>query len=139
MNLKKVSAGVILTDGEVFLTGIPAGKKNKRDIPKGGIDEGEKPIEAAIREVKEETNLDIRASQLEDLGVFKYTQDKDLHLFLMYTKKLPPVKAMKCTSTFEMYGKQIPEMVGFEYLTIENVNKLYTAMAPIVKKIMSAL
>jgi ADP-ribose pyrophosphatase YjhB (NUDIX family) len=37
-------------------------------LPGGHIDDGELPHEAAIREVKEETNLDIEILQVPDLG-----------------------------------------------------------------------
>ena len=49
--MKKVSAGVVITNGRVVL-GV---KSYKWDLPKGEIEKGEKPIEAAVRETKEET------------------------------------------------------------------------------------
>jgi 8-oxo-dGTP pyrophosphatase MutT (NUDIX family) len=51
----------------------------KWGLPGGGIDEGEKPIEAAIREVKEETTLDIGNPiefHISDMNVVYFTTTK---------------------------------------------------------------
>ncbi|MBY9012891.1 MAG: NUDIX hydrolase [Candidatus Lokiarchaeota archaeon] len=42
--------------------------QNYYALPGGFIDEGEKPVEAVIREVKEETNLDVKVES--KLGVY---------------------------------------------------------------------
>lgn len=121
----RVSAGVIITDGKRFLTGIPSGKYNKRDLLKGGIEEGENPVDAAVREVEEECGLKINPSNLQDLGRMSYLPEKDLHLFVYTVSQLPDPKSLKCESYFtdEVTGKKTPEMAGFDLLTYEDAEK----------------
>ncbi len=58
--MKKVSAGVVITNGKVVL-GV---KSYKWDLPKGEIEPGEKPIDAAVREVEEETGLKLNKKDI---------------------------------------------------------------------------
>ena len=53
--MKKVSSGLVITDGKVVL----GCKSYKWDLPKGEIEKNEEPIDAAIRETKEETGLSV--------------------------------------------------------------------------------
>ena len=132
----KVSCAVLITDGNRFLTCIPYGKKDKRDLPKGQMDPGETPVQTAVREVFEETGLEIDPNALDDLGRYPYSQDKDLHLFMLETQELPDIDTLECSSTFEMYGKCVPEMIGFEYLTFEQMRgKLYNGIYQILEEI----
>lgn len=52
---------------------------NKWGIPGGKIDKGETDLQAAIREVKEETGYDISKQSLEDLGTVYVEYDDKLH------------------------------------------------------------
>ena len=54
--MKKESAGIVITDGDVVL----GCKSYQWDLPKGEIEEGEEPIDAAIRETQEETGLIVK-------------------------------------------------------------------------------
>lgn len=116
---KKLSAGLILTDCNKFLVCHVTGR-NFYDIPKGLVDENEKPIKACIREVAEETGLSIFEENLVDLGVFEYTREKDLHLFLAVENDLPNIADMKCTSFFpDKFGRQLPEVNGYKYISFD--------------------
>ncbi len=129
---KKLSCGVIVTDGTKLLAIIPWGKKHQLDIPKGGIDEGESPRDCAARELFEETGLVVAPSRLTDLGETPYNQFKTLHLFLMKTK-LPNIRNLKCTSFFtNPYGKEVPEAAGFEYVEF-NDPRFYQSLKPILR------
>jgi ADP-ribose pyrophosphatase YjhB (NUDIX family) len=65
----KVAAVLFITDGERVLMVRRAvdPQKGKWALPAGYIDYGEDPREAAIREAREETGLDVRISRLIDV------------------------------------------------------------------------
>ena len=63
MATKTTSCGVIVTDGKRLLLGH-ASRSPLWDIPKGGIEPGETPAQAARRELREETGLDVRVVEL---------------------------------------------------------------------------
>lgn len=78
----KKSAGVIiiLQDNRMLLI-HPTNHKwtNSFSFPKGGIDKGEKKIDAAIRELREETSIVVNYSQIENPKepiVIDYTDKK---------------------------------------------------------------
>jgi 8-oxo-dGTP pyrophosphatase MutT (NUDIX family) len=54
--------------------GEPEDRKNVVALPKGNIDPGEKPLETAIREVREETGL--RVGSVTKLGDIKYVYQR---------------------------------------------------------------
>ncbi len=85
--MKKVSSGIVITNGDVVL----GCKSYKWDLPKGEIEKNEKPIEAAVRETKEETGLSVDQKDLKELGFFDYTRHKNLRLFLNTPKDLQSV------------------------------------------------
>ena len=122
------SAGVIITDGANILGCVPFGRtkksENNLDIPKGHIEEGESPLDAAVRECREETGIVLNPAKLEDLGLFNYKPQKNLHIFL--TKMpIPEISSLKCTSYVEMYGKKIPEMVGYKIVPLTDISKFF--------------
>lgn len=119
-----ISAGVIITNGTVILLGHTTNAKHW-DIPKGIIDDNESPIEACIRETREETDVHLDRLLLEDLGVHRYRRDKKLHLFRYEPDTLPLIDNMSCTSFFEKYGNQVPEIDDFKYVPISYL-KYYT-------------
>lgn len=55
----KAAGGLILNEGEVLLIW----RLKKWDLPKGKLDKGEKPKEAAVREVEEECNVKVKAGK----------------------------------------------------------------------------
>lgn len=67
----KSSAGVIIIlKGDKFLLCHPTGHKwvDSYSFPKGGIEKDETKIEAAIRELREETSLIINESMIENIN-----------------------------------------------------------------------
>jgi 8-oxo-dGTP pyrophosphatase MutT (NUDIX family) len=126
-NPKRLSCGVIILnpDREVLLCHVTG--QSHWDLPKGGIDTGESPLQAALRETLEETSLRLRADALVDLGRFAYTAKKDLHLFATH---LPRIEAsgLHCDSHYRdrMSGRQLPEMDGYGWFAFARIAALCT-------------
>ncbi|MGZ5133304.1 MAG: NUDIX domain-containing protein [Caldimonas sp.] len=97
------------------------------DLPKGGINDGETPRQAAVRETSEEAGLAFAAESLLDLGRFAYTAKKDLHLFATLSERVDPQR-MCCESTFVERGssRRLPEMDGFGWFELHRITELCT-------------
>src|SRR5438067_9191807 len=96
--MPRKSCGVVLLNdaGEVFLA--HATGTTHWDIPKGGPEDGETPLDTALRETKEEIGIDLEGQQLLDLGEYPYRPEKSLHLF---AARVSPetVDPQKCNCT----------------------------------------
>lgn len=92
------------------------------DLPKGGIEAGETPSQAALRETREETGLVLAAHALLELGRFGFGAKKDLHLF---AARLPgiDVTRLHCDSHFSQpfSGRSLPEMDGFGLFAFDQI------------------
>lgn len=64
MKYEKSCGAIVIEDGKVLLVKHNAGHW---DFPKGHVEEGETEFETAIREVKEETNIDIKLKRKIDI------------------------------------------------------------------------
>jgi 8-oxo-dGTP pyrophosphatase MutT (NUDIX family) len=65
---RRNTAGVAISCGDTILLVHPTGaswRKSALGIPKGKIEDGEEPIDAAVRELREETGIIIRSSDLD--------------------------------------------------------------------------
>lgn len=114
-----LSCGVVLLDtgGRVFLA--HATDTSHWDIPKGQGEENEAPIDAALRELREETGIVLAPERLRDLGRFTYRPQKDLHLFAARIEDGEvDLARCVCTSLFPSRrdGSPIPEMDGFRWV-----------------------
>ncbi|MEA3118927.1 MAG: hypothetical protein QOI13_2197 [Paraburkholderia sp.] len=120
MGERTVSCGVILLDSKGRVLLAHATDTAHWDIPKGHSEKGEAPIDAALRELREETGLAFAPDRLKDLGRFVYRRDKDLHLFAMRVAdgEVDPTQCV-CTSMFpsRRSGLMIPEMDAFRWAT----------------------
>lgn len=125
--MKTTSCGILITkkiNGEPHLLMCHATNNSFWDIPKGGLDLNELPINAAIRELQEETGFIINSKDLTDLGTFEYNNKKDLHLFLYTLDSEFDIKYGICTTYFLCPYKKInvPEVDDFKYMPFSKVN-----------------
>lgn len=122
-----VAAGFLIRSGDKFLLGRPTGHKHW-SIFKGELNEGELPLEAAIRELEEETGIklshDVRLlTGVYPLPICTYEikeKNKQVIVYIIDDKDghLLGDKFI-CTSTFGLDNK--PEIDAFKWFTFEEL------------------
>lgn len=121
VNGKKITAAIVIIDHEGNIlgchgTGKPTGAGY--DFPKGCVEEGEADIAAAVRELREETDIYLDDSyRLIDAGVHQHNKEKNIHIFIYKTNHFPDLNQLKCTTFFEAYGKQFPEVDSYKIIS----------------------
>lgn len=126
-NLIKV-AGVIIKniDGK-YLMCHPTNHPDVWSMTKGHVEEGENPLEAAIRETYEECNLDIKKlkGEITLVGSIEYNIPigrKHLSLYLFKSQQDLKSMNIKCNSSFiDEHGNKTFEMDNFKWMDYEEV------------------
>jgi 8-oxo-dGTP pyrophosphatase MutT (NUDIX family) len=119
----KARAGLIIHDGQHLLACKPTPSSRwpnpKLDIPKGHIQQGEHPMNAAIRECYEETNVLFERWKLNRPMQFMM-DGEPLFLWEVRLTELPPIEMLSCASTFvdDATGQRHPEMAGYKYIPL---------------------
>ncbi|MCU0965199.1 MAG: NUDIX domain-containing protein [Burkholderiaceae bacterium] len=124
---RRLSCGILILNGQQELLLCHVTGQDHWDLPKGGAHEYESPLQAALRETREETGLDLVAEALRELGRFDYRPKKDLHLFAALMPRLD-VAQLRCESQFSQYGtgQRLPEMDGYDWVGFERVGERCT-------------
>lgn len=131
-----MSAGVVMTDGAAVLLGHATGTPYW-DLPKGRMEPGETPLQGCLREVREETGLDLRGQPLVDLGRFKYRPQKDLHLFLLRVTALPDPAHLACSTSFtDRHGREVIELDRFANVPYDALHRF---VAPAMARVLLPL
>ena len=124
---KRLSCGVVIlnADRELLLCHVTG--HGHWDLPKGGIDTDETPLQAALRETREETGLALRAEALLELGRFEYTTKKQLHLYATCMPRFD-TRELHCDSHYlDRYsGRRQPEMDGYGWFGFTRIAALCT-------------
>ena len=130
---KRLSCGVVILNPQRELLLCHVTGHNHWDLPKGGIDTGESPLQAALRETREETGLRLRADALHELGLFGYTMKKNLHLFATCLPRID-IAQLSCESHYiDRYsGRRLPEMDGFGWFAFDRALPLCAPKMAIV-------
>jgi putative (di)nucleoside polyphosphate hydrolase len=122
-----VSCGTLVINqrGELLLCHVT--HTPRWDIPKGICDPGETTLEAAVRELREETGLVLPPDCFVELGPFEYRRDKRLHLYRVDAgPELDSLGHLECQSFFPHHvsGKPTPETDGFRWATRDEMRVL---------------
>ena len=123
----KTTCGVFLFDKyDRILIVHPNGEPyNKWSIPKGIKEKNETDWEAAKREVKEETNIDLNSIPIkfyDYIGVIPYKNKKKiLSAFIVNIDMELPEKYLKCTSKFtcKTTGNRFVEVDNHQWVYID--------------------
>ncbi|MGF6755190.1 NUDIX hydrolase [Paraburkholderia sp. GAS334] len=126
MSARVTSCGVVLLDADGRVLLAHATETSHWDIPKGHGEEGEAPHVTALREMVEETGIELAPERLKNLGLFVYRRDKDLHLFAARVRD-GEIDLAKCTCT-SMFprrsdGTMIPEMDAYRWTAPDEVER----------------
>lgn len=119
---RRLSCGILILNRQQELLLCHVTGQNHWDLPKGGAHEGESPLQAALRETREETGLELVAEALRDLGRLDYRPKKDLHLFATLMPRFD-LAGLRCESQFAQFstGRRLPEMDGYDWVRFEQV------------------
>jgi 8-oxo-dGTP pyrophosphatase MutT (NUDIX family) len=128
-NVKEVSSIAVIHDGKILM-----GKRNDNQrwtLPGGGLDEGEKPVDGAVRELFEEAGIKIKAKELKHLDTKKiktYTgKNMTIHAFKYEwdgekpTSKNDPDKEVKKWEWIDYSNEELPEEVASNLHSPKNV------------------
>ena len=124
--MKKLSCGTLIVrermgTKELFMAHVTG--YQFWDIPKGGQNLHENYIDAALRELEEESGFKCNHNDLYDLGLYEYTERKDLYLFKYVGEKYLCDQQAICTSTFfsKLHETHLPEVDDFKYVPFDQV------------------
>jgi 8-oxo-dGTP pyrophosphatase MutT (NUDIX family) len=130
----QTTCGIFVFDKNGFvLICCPRGVKTKYDwtIPKGKVDKGEEFIDAAIRETREETGLDVspHKRKIKEVGRKKYKhKKKKLVAFSLFLDNMIDTTTLKCECV------EKPEIVKYEMVTVKDaIKRLHNVQSHILE------
>ena len=119
--MKRLSCGIVVVNAAHEVLLCHATGTFHWDIPKGGMDPGETPLDTALRETREEAGLVFAPAAVTELGGFAYRRTKSLHLFAALTERFDAARC-RCSSHYnDGWGRRRPEMDGFEWTPFDRV------------------
>ncbi len=114
--------GIVLKDNMILLS--PQFEENSYDLPGGGLDLGETPSEAVIREVKEETGLNVANPQIVDVAnsFFMFNDSSQAVQAIMIFYKCDYVDGEFSMDGFDDYEKKYARMAV--WFSIEKLDSI---------------
>jgi mutator protein MutT len=132
MNQITIAVAVITDEkGRIFLTqrNQPGSFAHQMwQFPGGGIEPGEDPLQTAIREVKEETNLDVEVLKLLPEVVSNFFTDNDFHVLII---------SYHCKVVGGVFAKVDPETMDGKFFSRDEID--YSKCLPKTKEIIELL
>lgn len=119
---KSLSCGIILVNESREILMIHATNQQHWDIPKGTKNHDEREIEAALRELREETGIILSEDELTDLSWHIYNNYKDLWIFIGVMPNIE-ISDLHCTSHYTYNNCEIPEADEFKMIHLDHMNK----------------
>jgi 8-oxo-dGTP pyrophosphatase MutT (NUDIX family) len=110
MRLNSRTRVIIKAEGKILLVKPWLGS-GVWDLPGGGLHLKEEPKAGALREVYEETGIELKKSELKSLGSLNMFKSSKIYCYLAELKPKPPVK------------KQFVELIDIRWVNIDNVSK----------------
>ncbi len=121
--MKSLSCGILVLNPRSQLLLCHATGTWVWDIPKGGGEPGETPLQTALRETAEECGLHFAPGDLLELGRYGYRPAKDLHLFATLVDRVDTLDC-HCSSHFsDAWGRRRPEMDAFEWTDFDRLHR----------------
>lgn len=123
------SCGTLILNkkGQIILCHVTG--TNHWDLPKGMLELGESTLQAAKRELWEETGLELDDALFKEIGDFDYQKHKRLHLYKVRApESLDSLGHLICKSYFSHHvtGAPTPEMDGFRWVSRHEIRSLCT-------------
>ena len=116
---REIACWVVNEKNEILLQRRSSNKKqypNMLSVTAGHINLNESPIEATLREVKEEIGLDIQKQDLIFIDIFKSKKPNNYHYKYVYL-----LKTNKKIEQFTMQENEVSELL---YVSIDKLNKM---------------
>jgi ADP-ribose pyrophosphatase YjhB (NUDIX family) len=124
-----LSGACIIKKRKILLLQQPSESRhaNLWGPPGGHKEKDETPIETALREIKEETNLDIEITGLVEAGI-KTHEDGKITVIALYSGKPKDIKNLKVDPS---------EVANYKWVSLEEIKKdIYPLRDPLLKPLL---